>query len=61
MNSVPQTVYPYKKAGSRRKLLDQAAEVLCLLSLFPLGETARAGYLALFERRIERAYAGGQR
>jgi len=44
--------------ASRRKSLDLAADVLYLLSFFPLSETARLGFLAVFDRRLRRAYAG---
>ncbi len=48
-----------KCAGvSSLQLLEQAAEVLCLLTLLPLTATERAGFSALFERRMERAYEG---
>jgi hypothetical protein len=46
---------------SRASLLEQAAEVLCLLAFFPLTETARTVLFGLLEHRIERAYGGGQR
>jgi len=43
---------------SRPNLLAQAAEVLCLLSFFSVSPPERAGFSALLERRIERAYPG---
>jgi hypothetical protein len=55
------TVYRGSPAVSREKnLFAQAADVLFFLSFFPLSETARKGFLALFERRMERAYAEGR-
>jgi hypothetical protein len=50
--------YPNAHSRSRRKLLEQAAEVLCLLVFFPVTETARTVLFALLERRIERVYEG---
>ena len=46
--------------ASRANPLEQAAEVLCLLAFFPVTETARTVLLALLERRMKRAYAGGR-
>jgi DNA-binding transcriptional ArsR family regulator len=46
-------------ALSSRKLLEEAADVLCLLAFFPLTKTARTVLVSLLERRIDRAYAGG--
>jgi len=43
---------------SRRKLLDEAAEVLCVLSFFPLSVTERASSFALLEQRLRLAYEG---
>lgn len=45
-------------ATSRANLLEQAADVLCALAFFPLGEMERPGFAALFERRLRRAYGG---
>ena len=39
--------------------MQQAADVLLLLSSCNLGETARMRYTALFARRLERAYGRG--
>jgi len=41
--------------------VSQAADVLCLLSLFPLSATARIGFTALLERRLRRAYGRAER
>lgn len=46
---------------SRANLLEQAAEVLCLLAFFPVTKTARTILLGLFARRLRRAYEGGDR
>jgi hypothetical protein len=59
-NSVPQTAYQGGPAASRRRLLEQAAEVLLVLEL-PLAEIERIVFDCLFERRLRRAYAEGQR
>jgi hypothetical protein len=45
---------------SRPNLLEQAAEVLCLLALFPLSATEQVGFVALLGRRVQRAYLGGR-
>jgi len=41
--------------------LAQAADVLCVLAFFRLSTTARAGFWALFSRRLEHAYEEGPR
>ena len=51
--------YAKQDRQSRPKSMEQIGDVLCLLTLFPLSATARAGFAHLFRRRIERAYAGG--
>jgi hypothetical protein len=50
--------YPDKPSLSTPGPLEQAAEVLCLLSVLPLSPVERAGFSVLFERRLRRAYAG---
>ena len=47
-------------SASRANLLRQAADVLCLLSSSPMSATERVGYLALLQRRLQRAYAEGR-
>jgi hypothetical protein len=56
-NSVRQAVYPCGQAASRRKLLEQAAEILLVLEL-PLAAIERVAFDCLFERRLCRAYEG---
>jgi hypothetical protein len=52
----------YQNGASRATAnpLEQAAEVLLLLE-FPLAELERVAFGCLFEERLRRAYAGGQR
>lgn len=56
-NSSQQRVYANGLPASRVKTLEQTADVLCLLSFFPLSAAERTGFSALFVRRMERAYA----
>lgn len=53
--------YQQSAPASRAKSVIRAADVLCLLTFFPLMETAREGFVALLARRIERAYAEDDR
>lgn len=59
--SLQQQVYPIQTDRATANWLEQAADVLCLLTLIPLGATARAGYSALLERRLRHAYEGATR
>jgi len=43
---------------SRARMLEQAADVLCLSAFFPLNAAAEVGLAALLERRLHRAYGG---
>ncbi len=52
--------YSRSRRPSRRKLREQAAEVLLLLQL-PLSKAERMEFSALLERRIERAYGERRR
>lgn len=38
--------------------LGQAADIVCLLSFFPLSATTRQGLLGLLDRRLRRSYGG---
>lgn len=51
-------IYTMVSPTSRANVLDQAADVLCLLVFFPLSETARTAFTALLQRRLCRAYGG---
>jgi len=55
------TLYHNRDDRSRPSTLHQAADVLCLLAFFPLSTTARLGFVALFDRRLRRAYPGAER
>ncbi len=48
-------VYLDRGSLSTPNLLEQAADVLCLLSLFPLSMTAQTSFFTLLERRLQRA------
>ncbi len=48
----------YQNQHGQSSLLAQAGEVLCLLSFFALSAPERTGFSALFEQRLQRAYAG---
>lgn len=50
-------VYRNQDSRSTPNLLEQAADVLCLLSFFPLSKTAQMSFFALLERRLQRALA----
>lgn len=56
----PNAVYRNQADRAIPKLLAQAGDILCLLSLFSLGATERAGLVALLEHRLARAYGGSQ-
>ncbi len=58
--ALPGTVYRNREDRAIPKLLRQAGDILCLLSLFSCTATERAGFVALFERRLSRAYGDGQ-
>jgi len=52
---------PYRRLRRVSRVdLSRAADVLLLLAFFPLSETTQVGLLALLDRRLRRAYAGGQ-
>jgi len=54
-------VYQNQASRATANPLEQAAEVLCLLTFCPVSETTRVGLLALLDCRLRRAYAGDQR
>jgi|GEM_PF-2329234 len=58
--TVPRQVYRNQEGRATPKLLEQAGDILCLLSLFSLGPTEVAGLVALLEHRLARAYGGNQ-
>jgi hypothetical protein len=51
----------YQNQGGRSSLLEQAAEVLCVLTLFPLSAVERAKLSKLLEKRLRRAYSQDRR
>lgn len=53
--------YTDENGASRANFFEQAAEVLCVLAFLPLNDAATVSFSALFERRLRRAYEGGQR
>lgn len=52
------TDYTQPKAASRRKPMEQAAEVALLLALYPLTVAERLGFALLLEQRLRRVYGG---
>jgi len=55
---VQQQAYQDQARRATANPLEQAAEALCVVAFCPLTETMRAGLMALFERRLRRAYLG---
>jgi hypothetical protein len=52
-------VYSWEGCSSMPSFIEQAAEVLCLLALFPMSATSRMAFTALLEHRLYRAYDEG--
>jgi hypothetical protein len=50
--------YSGQSVASSRKPMEQAAEVVLLLGLYPLTVAERLGFSLLLEQRLRRAYGG---
>jgi len=59
--ALSEAVYRNRECRATPKLLGQVGDILCLLSLFSLNAAERAGFVALFQRRLSRAYEGGDK
>jgi len=53
--------YRIGSTKSSQEAVTQAADVLLLWAVFPLGATARISFAALLERRLRRAYGRAER
>lgn len=51
-------LYGNPSPASRRKPMEQAAEVALLLGLYPLTVGERLGFALLLEQRLRRVYGG---
>ena len=53
--------YRWTALSSRANRMEQAAEVLLMLAIFPVSTTTKVAMTALLARRVERAYGGSRR